>query len=159
MCLRPNTDKIYVYGGNLEHLDDFTADGRKKSQRIYCISIISKTIETLTFSDQSLEPKVGVSGSFITFFGPNTLISYGGSEPNMRHGGRSIMMYTAENVQIPICSMQDDCKIQTSNREDKRTRWLHCKRCKSVVHQICDPRYNKSKSKIPQDYYCPKCKI
>ena len=58
MCLRPNTDKIYVrysfekidkiimcfllhvYGGNLEHLDDFTADGRKKSQRIYCISII-----------------------------------------------------------------------------------------------------------------------
>ena len=83
MCIRPHTKDIFVVGGNLESYDRYTADERKKSTAIYCISTENEAIEKIVLKDEPLEKNLGVSSAFLTFYGPNTLVIFCGSEPTL----------------------------------------------------------------------------
>ena len=69
---RPNTDKLYVFGGCLDESDQYTSDFLKKSNEIYCISTISQTIETLQVAEIYKE-KAAISSAYTTWFSNNTL--------------------------------------------------------------------------------------
>lgn len=147
-----NSGKLYLHGGNTGKLlpkieGEFECNGQ----------LIVMNIATA--SQKSIQPpkdvaeKMKVHGASSCWFGKETLMLVGGSEPPLGHGGRSIIAYTSENLVMNGCAL-DECLVVADNDLDGLM--IECSSCEKWIHKYCD-RKMRNLTKIPRIYKCPKC--
>jgi len=91
LSLQPNTGKLFIFGGATDKENAYTSDGLQKSSSIYKISPRSLTMEEIKIP-KIYAAKAAVAAVSSVWFGEKSLLIYGGTEPAIREGGRSIFL-------------------------------------------------------------------
>ena len=83
------------------------------------------------------------------------MLLFGGSEPPLGLGGRSIFAYTPYKLVLERCAAET-CLVDKDFQGNTLLIYCDGPACEREIHKYCDEKVRNVK-KLPAKYYCPYC--